>query len=205
MKIQNCALSAFVVSVFALTACSERNENELVNCIEHPAAAAQKSSLDFGSHVLDEIEEVIRAEDHLASCFIEQLEIEPELSTEEKVQRVIDFTSNAIDYVPDTVEIGGIGTKFPSRTVVDGKGDCEDKSALTALLLKEIGIKTFVFKQSPTKDQIGHVWLAVPLPGYSTSITCGQRELVAIDPSKPNFVIGDYRKSKGAKYQCREL
>ncbi|MFG7353446.1 transglutaminase-like domain-containing protein [Shewanella oncorhynchi] len=168
--------------------------NELVACLDDPNKAKEQLSL-YSDDSIKEVIDAVRTDQKYGQCFIEKLDIPKEASLREKAQVVLDFTSQVIEYAPDKekaklTDIDRPGTRLPSRTVADGKGDCEDKAALSAVMLRELGLKTYVIVRPPEFDGIGHVFLGVKV-NVETKLRCGNEYVIAFDPTLSNANIGD--------------
>ncbi|WP_288985505.1 transglutaminase-like domain-containing protein [uncultured Pseudoalteromonas sp.] len=184
----------YLTIVFVTIFLSGCGENELVACLEDPNQAKEQLSL-YSNDSIEEVIEAVRADQKYGKCFIEKLDIPKEANLREKAQVVLDFTSGVIEYAPDKKEakltdIDRPGTRLPSRTIADGKGDCEDKAALSAVMLRELGFKTYVIVRPPEFDGIGHVFLGVKA-NYETKLKCGNEYVVAFDPTLNNAKVGD--------------
>ena len=201
-------LTILLVILF-LTACGE---NKLVSCLDDSEQAKKQLSLysEVGGST-DEVLRAVRLDQKYGKCFIEKLDIHGEASLEQKAQIVLDFTSNTIEYAPDKKkaslsDIDRPGTRLPSRTVADGKGDCEDKAALAAVMLRALGLKTYIIVRPADFKGIGHVFLGVKA-NYETKLKCDGEYLIAFDPTLDNAKVGDeeFRLSEVKNASCTAI
>jgi hypothetical protein len=170
------------------------SQPNLASCIEDHQEAKNTLPLqtkDDGSDLYI----AVRQDQKYASCFIKKLAIPRTASPKEQAQAVLNYTSTIIKYEADMPEgkssdLNRPGTKLPSRTVVDGKGDCEDKSVLAALMLNELGFDTFVIKRPPISNGIGHIFLGIRAD-YNTGLKCGDEFFLAFDPTIKGAKVGD--------------
>lgn len=182
-----------LTGVLLLSACSE---NKLVSCLDDPEQAKEQLSLYSGEgKSLNDFISAVNKDQGYGECFIKELEIPKTATLKQKAQIVLDFTSGTIEYAPDKkranlTDIDRPGTRLPSRTVADGKGDCEDKAALSAVMLRELGLKTYVVKRPASFKGIGHIFLGVKA-NYETKLKCGGEYVIAFDPTLENAKIGD--------------
>lgn len=194
------------VSILFLTAC---DKNDLVTCLDDIDEVKNTQSLNLRE--LNGSQQLIIAvnkDRKYGKCFIDNLDIPNDSTLYEKAQIVLDFTANEIEYAPDKLEsefddIDAPGTRYPSRTVADGEGDCEDKAALAALMLKELGLKTYVIRRPPEFDGLGHIFLGIKSED-ETMIRCAGENIVTFDPTLENAKIGahEYGLSKNKNVTC---
>lgn len=179
--------------VLLLSACGE---NKLVSCLDDAGQAREQLSLNSGEgKSINDFMSAVNKDQSYGSCFIKELDIPETATLNEKAQIVLDFTSKTIKYAPDkkkgkSTDIDGPGTRLPSRTVADGKGDCEDKAALSAVMLRELGLKTYVINRPADFKGIGHIFLGIKA-NYETKVKCGGEYVIAFDPTLDNAKIGD--------------
>lgn len=177
--------------VISLTACGKSN---LSSCIEDLEKAKSSFPLESKSNGSD-IYEAINTDKKYGSCFIKQLSIKESSTIKEKAQAVLDYTSTIIKYVPDkkeslSTDIDRPGTRLPSRTVADGKGDCEDKAALAAVMLHELNIATFIIYRPPIDKGLGHIFLGIKT-NYKTELKCGDEYFISFDPTIKEAKLGE--------------
>ncbi|PKH86916.1 transglutaminase domain-containing protein [Colwellia sp. Bg11-28] len=182
-----------LLGILSLSACGE---NKLVSCLndsEHAKTQLSLYSEEGGSTY--EVIKAVRTDQNYGECFINKLDIPKEATIEQKAQIILDFTSNTIQYAPDKKkaklsDIDRPGTRLPSRTVADGEGDCEDKAALSAVMLRQLGLKTYVIVRPADFKGIGHVFLGVKA-NYETKLKCDGEYVIAFDPTLDNAKVGD--------------
>gem|GEM_PF-7130290 len=196
-----------LISLMSLSACGKPN---LVSCLEDVEAAKKTFPLKTEKNGGD-IFKAVRADQKYGSCFIEKLKISRDAPLEKQAQAVLDYTSTIIVYEADKAEgfsddLDRPGTRLPSRTVADGKGDCEDKSALAVVMLKELGFDTFVIKRPPIDKGLGHIFLGIRAD-YDTGLKCGDDFFIAFDPTLKGAKLGDKGDglSKVKKFQCGRI
>jgi hypothetical protein len=200
---------ALLPVVLLLSACSE---NELVTCLDNPEQARKELSIYSGKGKdINDFMTAVNKDQHYGECFIRQLDIAKDANLKQKAQKVLDFTSGTIVYAADKkkadlTDIDRPGTRLPSRTVADGKGDCEDKAALSAVMLRELGVKTYVIERPANFKGIGHIFLGVKA-NYKTMLKCGGEYVIAFDPTLENAKIGDeeYGLSEVKNASCVEI
>jgi hypothetical protein len=115
-------------------------------------------------------------------------------SREERIQRLVDFVSNDIDY-SYTEALGTRETlKRPSETLMTRNGDCSNKTILLASLLEQIG-EEYVLLYCP-----GHITVAVPQGNFADDnkldFTWNQKPWMIAETTLPGFQVG---KTKVAK------
>ncbi len=200
---------ALLLVVLVLSACGE---NELVTCLDSPEQAREQLSIYSGKgKEINDFMTAVNKDQHYGECFIRELDIDKDVDLKQKAQKVLDFTSATIVYVADKekadlTDIDRPGTRLPSRTVADGKGDCEDKAALSAVMLRELGLKTYVIKRPANSKGIGHIFLGVKA-NYETTLKCGGEYVISFDPTLENAKIGDeeYGLSEVKNASCIEI
>lgn len=149
-------------------------------------------SKDDGS----DIYHAVHIDKKYAECFVRKLAISRNAPIKVQAQQVLDYTSTIIRYEADK-DVASIhdlnrpGTRLPSRTIVDGKGDCEDKAALAALMLKELGIATFIVKRPPINNGLDHIFLGIGVD-YDTGLKCGSASFEPFDPTLSNAKVGEF-------------
>ncbi len=179
------------IILISLTACSK---SDLSSCIEDLDKAKNSYSLKSKSDGSD-IYEAINTDQKYGSCFIKKLPIKKSDSMEKKIQAVLDYTSTTIKYVPDKKEalsddINRPGTRLPSRTVADEEGDCEDKAALAAVMLRELNIAIFIIDRPPINKGLGHIFLGIKT-NYNTGLKCGDDYFISFDPTIKKAKLGE--------------
>jgi len=112
-------------------------------------------------------------------------------SREERIQRLVDFVSNDIDY-SYTEALGTSETlKRPSETLMTRNGDCSNKTILLASLLEQIG-EEYLLLYCPK-----HITVAVPQGGFlnenKLDFTWNQKAWVIAETTLPGFQIGKTR------------
>jgi len=107
---------------------------------------------------------------------------------EARIQRLVDFVANEIEY-SFAEALGGQETlKRPNETLMTRNGDCSNKSILLASLLEQIGEEylLFYFPQ--------HITVAIPQGGFSAEnkldYEWGQRRWVIAETTAPGFQVG---------------
>ncbi|HTK38500.1 MAG TPA: transglutaminase-like domain-containing protein, partial [Pyrinomonadaceae bacterium] len=112
-------------------------------------------------------------------------------SREERIQRLVDFVSNDIDY-SFTEAVGTSETlKRASETLMTRSGDCSNKTILLASLLEQIG-EAYVLLYCPQ-----HITVAVPQGNFSNEnnldFTWNQKPWVIAETTLPGFQVGKTR------------
>ena len=196
-----------LISLISLSACGKPN---LASCLEDVEAAKKTFPLKTEKNRA-EIFKAVKTDQKYGSCFVEKLKISRTDSLEKQAQAVLDYTSTTIVYEADKSEgfsddLDRPGTRLPSRTVADGKGDCEDKSALAVVMLNELGFDTFVIKRPPIDKGLGHILLGIRAD-YDTGLQCGDDFFIAFDPTLKGAKLGDKGAglSKVKKFQCGRI
>ncbi|NOR57903.1 MAG: hypothetical protein GQ474_05200 [Sulfurimonas sp.] len=198
--------SLFIILI-SLAACSK---SDLSSCIEDLDKARNSFSLESKNDGSD-MYKAINTDQKYGSCFIKKLSIKESASIKEKIQAVLDYTSTTIKYVPDKKEalsddIDRPGTRLPSRTVADGEGDCEDKAALAAVMLRELNIATFIIERPPIDEGLGHIFLGIKT-NYNTGLKCGDDYFISFDPTIKEAKLGekDAGLSIVKSFKCGEI
>lgn len=187
-----------------LLACGKPN---LASCLENIEEARNSYPLKPKEKDSDIIQ-AIDIDQKYAKCFVKRLGIQRSDPIRKQVQKILDYTSTDIIYEEDKKEalsddLNRPGTKLPSRTVVDGKGDCEDKSALAAIMLNELGITTFLIKRQGINNGLGHIFLGIKAD-YNTDLKCADDYLIAFDPTIKGAKLGD-REDGLKSFKCVKL
>ena len=195
----------FGISILVLI--SGCGKEDLGVCIDDHIAARNSYPLVDDEDGRDK-QAAIQRDLKYGKCFVQKLGINREKTKIEMAQKVLDYTSTTIVYVKDQSNVSASsinrpGTRLPSRTVVDGKGDCEDKSVLAAVMLKELNIPTYIIHRPPIKHEVGHIFLGVVVD-YKTQLTCGNVNLLAFDPTLKNAKLGDVEDGLklNGKFRC---
>ena len=109
-------------------------------------------------------------------------------SREERIQKLVDFVSNDIDY-SFTEAVGTSETlKRASETLMTRSGDCSNKTILLASLLEQIG-EEYILLYCPQ-----HITVAVPLGNFNNEnkldFTWNQKPWVIAETTMPGFQVG---------------
>ncbi len=81
-----------------------------------------------------------------------------------EINLVLSFVQETIKYEDDYATTGFVDYyKFPIETLVEGGGDCEDKSMLLATLLHILGYDVILFTMSIVNENVGHVAVGIHL------------------------------------------
>ena len=109
-------------------------------------------------------------------------------SREERIQKLVDFVSNDIDY-SFTEAVGTNETlKRASETLMTRSGDCSNKTILLASLLEQIG-EEYILLYCPQ-----HITVAVPLGNFNNEnkldFTWNQKPWVIAETTMPGFQVG---------------
>lgn len=104
----------------------------------------------------------------------------------EKIQMALTFVQY-LPYAYDTVSKGvDEYMRYPVETLVDGCGDCEDKSVLLAAILYEMGVD-FVLFMPPKHMALGVHCDEVEADRY---LYCGDKSYCYMETTTPNWQIG---------------
>ncbi|MFQ6128188.1 MAG: transglutaminase family protein [Thermoplasmata archaeon] len=105
------------------------------------------------------------------------------LSVYEIAQRIFEYLDTHISY--SASRSGEV--KYPTQTLQDGGGDCDDLSFLFVSLLRARGIPSWVelgaMYNSITNEWVGHAWLNFFMPMYGGGVN------VTIDMANHEFLI----------------
>ena len=115
---------------------------------------------------------------------------------EARVQRLVDFVSNEIEYSYSEAVSPREKLKRPSETLMTRNGDCSNKTILLASLLEQIG-EEYILLYCPQ-----HITVAVPQGNYQNvnklDFTWNERPWLIAETTLPGFQIG-YTKVNDAK------
>lgn len=110
---------------------------------------------------------------------------------EKRIQRLVDFVSNEIDY-SYTEAVGGRETlKRPNETLMTRSADCSNKTILLASLLEQIG-EEYILLYCPQ-----HITVAVPQGNFANEnkidFTWNQKPWLIAETTLPGFQVGKTR------------
>lgn len=74
----------------------------------------------------------------------------------------------------------------PEIVVADGSGDCDSKSLLAAMILRDLGIETAMLYSRP----YAHAALGVALPGTGKAFMAGKKKYLYVESTYPGWAIG---------------
>lgn len=120
--------------------------------------------------------------------FAGQLIGEGEKNREAKIQTLLDFVTNEIEYDFSEALGGGETLKRPNETLMSRKSDCSNKTILMASLLEQIG-EDYLMLYCPH-----HITVAVPQGEFPNENNLwfeweGKKFMIA-ETTLPNFIIG---------------
>jgi len=74
----------------------------------------------------------------------------------------------------------------PELVVADGSGDCDSKSLLAAMILRDLGVETaMLYSRS-----YAHAALGVALPGTGKAFMSGRKKFLYVESTYPGWAIG---------------
>ncbi|MDY6834457.1 MAG: hypothetical protein SVY53_06630 [Chloroflexota bacterium] len=128
-------------------------------------------------------------------------------SDENTVNFVASFIQHCIEYVGDD-ESKDLKEypRYPLETLVDGVGDCEDKSILASAVLKLMGYRVALVSFAPdSEDEPGHMGVAVAGDDYSGTCYIHEgREYYYLETTRQGWALGEidlkYKRMEGEIY-----
>jgi hypothetical protein len=116
---------------------------------------------------------------------------ETEDSREKKIQRLVDFVSNEIEYSYTEAVGGGETLKRASEVLMTRSADCSNKTILLASLLEQIG-EDYILLYCPQ-----HITVAVPQGNFPNEnkldFTWNGKPWMIAETTLPHFQIGKTR------------
>lgn len=198
LSILSAILVVIILCFFSLTESTELEKAK--NCIGNQAEVSALRNLNAD---LDGVNKAINESSELGECLVNELKISKTGTDIEKAQKVLDFISNNINYKIDVA-----GTRFPSKTIVDAEGDCEDMTALSGTLLKALDVQFYLIHRKPSDDgTLGHIYAGIPTDEY-TRLGCKVDNLKVvnlkvIDASGSALVGVRNNDNPGVDVKCR--
>ena len=124
-------------------------------------------------------------------------------SAENTVNFVASFIQHCVTYVGDD-ESKDLKEypRYPLETLVEGVGDCEDKSILTSAVLQLMGYRVVLVSFSPAnEDEPGHMGVAVAGYNYSGAhYSYESRDYYYLETTREGWTLGEI----DSKYQSME-
>lgn len=100
------------------------------------------------------------------------------MSDLDKARALLDFVYINIDYKTDEKQFGCKEyTQYPSETLYNGKGDCEDMAFLLYVLYGKVGLDSILIFCN------NHVAVGVDLDGYGKTVIHNFKEYTIADPT----------------------
>ncbi|MBE0421764.1 transglutaminase domain-containing protein [Pseudoalteromonas nigrifaciens] len=191
-------LGVTLVVIILLFICFSKNTKleKAISCIENKEDISALSNFNAD---LSGVNRAINESSELGECLVDKLELLKTGTDIDKAQSVLDFVRNSISYKVDIS-----GTRLPSKTIVDGEGDCEDMTALSGTLLKSLGVDFYLIERKALgQDKLGHIYAAIESDKY-TGVTCGDVNLDVIDATDGQATVG-IQNNNGASFEfkCR--
>lgn len=123
------------------------------------------------------------------------------METRTAINLLLAFTSTAIGYEEDLALFGSEEYAGPDRLLIEGTGDCEDKTFLMYFLVKELLNLEMVFIEYPN-----HLLLGVQIDGEGYEYNHQNRKFLACDPT--GHTRGSYRlgeRNEELRFQAYEI
>lgn len=119
--------------------------------------------------------------------------LEPFFSEEKKLSLILSF----VQYIPYQSDKETTGRedypRYPVETIVDGRGDCEDKAILFASLCRALGYKVILLLY-PKEEHVA-VAIKVPWAGKVDHYEVGGENYAFCETTQPGWKIGEKPKS----------
>lgn len=190
------AMTLVVITLLLICFSKSTKLEKAISCIEDKESTSALSNFNAD---LSGVNRAINESSELGDCLVGKLALIKNGTDIDKAQSVLDFVSKSINYKVDVS-----GTRLPSKTIVDGEGDCEDMTALSGTLLKSLGVDFYLIERKALgQDKLGHIYTAIESDKY-TGVTCGDVNLSVIDATDDEATVG-IQNNNGSKFKfkCR--